>query len=182
MSRKNAGLFIAGTDTGVGKTAVSAAVLRWLGGAGRRVGTYKPVATGIAAADTPGGDPFLLWEAAGRPLSPEAVCPQVFAAPDLAAAEQPGRGSTGRRQIAPGWTRCLERLGSDRGGRSWGTVFAAGQLDDWCGSGPRSSAPSGDRGCRPAWGHLPDALLCASGAGRGPADRRLRFFGSLTQL
>ena len=81
MSRKNAGLFIAGTDTGVGKTAVSAAVLRWLGGAGRRVGTYKPVATGIAAADTPGGDPFLLWAAAGRPLSPEAVCPQVFAAP-----------------------------------------------------------------------------------------------------
>ena len=75
------GLFIVGTDTGVGKTAVSVAVLRWLAGAGLRVGAYKPVATGIAAADAPGGDPLLLWEAARRPRSPQAVCPQVFAAP-----------------------------------------------------------------------------------------------------
>jgi dethiobiotin synthetase len=75
------GLFVVGTDTGVGKTAVAVGILRWLVATGRRVGAYKPVATGITTADAPGGDPFLLWEAADRPLSPRLVCPQVFAAP-----------------------------------------------------------------------------------------------------
>ncbi len=75
------GLFVTGTDTGVGKTAVSVAIARALVAGGRRVGVYKPAASGIAAADAPGGDPVLLWEAAGRPLSPAAVCPQVFEAP-----------------------------------------------------------------------------------------------------
>ena len=75
------GLFVVGTDTDVGKTAAAAALVRWLVAAGREVGVYKPVATGIHAADAPGGDPLLLWEAAGRPLAPEAVCPQVFRAP-----------------------------------------------------------------------------------------------------
>lgn len=70
-----------GTDTGVGKTAVAAGILRALVQAGRQVGAYKPVATGIATAVEPGGDPTLLWEAASRPRSPREVCPQVFAAP-----------------------------------------------------------------------------------------------------
>lgn len=40
------GLFITGTDTGVGKTAVAAAIVRLLVHQGRRVAALKPVATG----------------------------------------------------------------------------------------------------------------------------------------
>lgn len=77
------GLFIAGTDTGVGKTQVAAAIARQLTVQGRRVGVYKPAASGC---DLRGGqlvsdDAERLWQAAGRPLSLEAVCPQRFAAP-----------------------------------------------------------------------------------------------------
>lgn len=75
------GLFITGTDTDVGKTAAAVAIVKSLVAAGRRVGVYKPVASGILGADKAGGDPVLLWSAAGRPGSPSAVCPQVFQAP-----------------------------------------------------------------------------------------------------
>ncbi|MFM8891762.1 MAG: dethiobiotin synthase [Planctomycetia bacterium] len=74
------GLFITGTDTGVGKTSVSMAIVRSLVGRGLRVGVYKPVASGIVP-DDPAGDPRLLWEAAGRPLTEAEVCPQRFRAP-----------------------------------------------------------------------------------------------------
>jgi dethiobiotin synthetase len=40
------GLFITGTDTGVGKTVVTGAVARILARAGRAVGVFKPIATG----------------------------------------------------------------------------------------------------------------------------------------
>ncbi|MEI6239499.1 MAG: dethiobiotin synthase [Planctomycetia bacterium] len=69
------GMFVTGTDTDVGKTAVAVALVRQLVAAGRRVGVYKPVATG--AAD----DACALWEAAGRPLTLAHVCPQVFSLP-----------------------------------------------------------------------------------------------------
>lgn len=74
------GLFISGTDTDVGKTAAAMAIVTALVTAGRRVGVYKPAASGLASASAPGGDPILLWEAAGRPLTTAAVCPQVFQA------------------------------------------------------------------------------------------------------
>jgi dethiobiotin synthetase len=70
------GLFVTGTDTDVGKTAVAVAILYELRAAGQLVGGYKPVASGGAA----GGDAAALWDAAGRPLSLAAVCPQVFSA------------------------------------------------------------------------------------------------------
>lgn len=77
-----AGLFVTGTDTGVGKTAVAAAIIRQLTAGGLRVGGYKPVASGVAAGgQASGSDPLMLWEAAGRRGSPEDVCPQAFAAP-----------------------------------------------------------------------------------------------------
>lgn len=82
------GLFLAGTDTDVGKTAVAVAIVSQLVASGVRVGVYKPVASGTRG---PGGDADLLWRAAGRPLSLASVCPQAFAAPiapaDAAAAE-----------------------------------------------------------------------------------------------
>ncbi|MEN0110718.1 MAG: dethiobiotin synthase [Planctomycetota bacterium] len=89
------GLFFTGSGTEVGKTHVAALVARALRDAGLRVGVYKPAASGCRAVD--GGlvadDAVALWEAAGRPLSLEAVCPQRFAAPlaPHAAARAEGR-------------------------------------------------------------------------------------------
>ena len=76
---KHCGLFVTGTDTDVGKTAVAVAIVRQLVAAGIRVGVYKPVASGVVAGAV--NDVDRLWEAADRPLSRERVCPQVFAAP-----------------------------------------------------------------------------------------------------
>jgi dethiobiotin synthetase len=77
------GLFITGTGTGVGKTYVAALVAAALRSAGRRVGVYKPVASGseTCAGRLRSADAVALWEAAGRPGTLEQVCPQCFAAP-----------------------------------------------------------------------------------------------------
>jgi dethiobiotin synthetase len=77
------GLFITGTDTGVGKTYVTALIAKALCRAGRRVGVYKPAASGCRAEEgrLVADDAVALWEAAGRPASLDKVCPQVFAAP-----------------------------------------------------------------------------------------------------
>jgi dethiobiotin synthetase len=77
------GLFITGTGTGVGKTYVAALIAKALRKSGKRVGVYKPVASGCELVN--GGlispDAVALWEAAGRPGTLEQVCPQRFAAP-----------------------------------------------------------------------------------------------------
>lgn len=74
------GLFIVGTDTGVGKTRVAASIVADLAAAGLQVGIYKPVASGGGAAAEQ-SDASILWRAAGSPRTPEDVCPQAFAAP-----------------------------------------------------------------------------------------------------
>ena len=84
MKRKpSRGLFITGTDTEVGKTYVASLLAQSLLASGLRVGVYKPTASGCRRE---GGrlisrDAVQLWEAAGRPDSLEAVCPQPFEAP-----------------------------------------------------------------------------------------------------
>lgn len=78
MSKNTPGLFITGTDTGVGKTYVAALIARQLHAAGLRVGVYKPVASGCRGT---GDDDASLWDAAGRPGDLKRVCPQKFAAP-----------------------------------------------------------------------------------------------------
>lgn len=77
------GLFITGTGTGVGKTYVAALIARALRESGRRVGVYKPVASGCEMRNGQlfSPDAQALWEAAGRPGTVEQVCPQNFAAP-----------------------------------------------------------------------------------------------------
>jgi len=79
------GLFVTATDTDSGKTAVAVAIVAELVAAGHRVGVYKPVASGVPrdAAGLPGAesDPVRLWQAAGRPLTLQAVCPQAFTLP-----------------------------------------------------------------------------------------------------
>jgi dethiobiotin synthetase len=80
MSR---GLFITGTGTGVGKTYVGALIARVLHASGKRVGVYKPVASGCEERDgrLVAQDALRLWEAAGSPGTVEQVCPQMFRAP-----------------------------------------------------------------------------------------------------
>lgn len=47
MNLPNArGLFVTGTDTGVGKTLIAGAIARLLGGSGKSVGVFKPIASG----------------------------------------------------------------------------------------------------------------------------------------
>lgn len=84
------GLFITGTDTGVGKTYVAALIAKSLAQAGHRVGVYKPAASGCRREGNEliSDDALALWEAAGRPADLAAVCPQRFIAslaPHLAA-------------------------------------------------------------------------------------------------
>ena len=45
------GCFVTGTDTEVGKTRISAALLHWLGEQGQRCAGYKPVAAGTEVID-----------------------------------------------------------------------------------------------------------------------------------
>ena len=47
QKRNIPGLFITGTDTGVGKTVVASAIADWFRRRGIRVGVLKPVATGV---------------------------------------------------------------------------------------------------------------------------------------
>jgi len=84
MVRKPArGLFVTGTDTGVGKTFVAALIARALRGGDHRVGVYKPAASGCReqAGALVSDDAQALWEAAGCPGTLEQVCPQRFRAP-----------------------------------------------------------------------------------------------------
>lgn len=79
------GLFVVGTDTGVGKTLVSTALLRAWATAGRVVAAMKPCETGT------GDDGELLLAATLRPLDPSLVRPYRFtlpAAPLVAAAHE----------------------------------------------------------------------------------------------
>jgi dethiobiotin synthetase len=77
------GLFIAGTSTEVGKTHVAAMIARELVAAGRRVGVYKPAASGCRRKGDAlvADDAVQLWEAAGRPGDLDHACPQRFLAP-----------------------------------------------------------------------------------------------------
>ncbi|HEV3165501.1 MAG TPA: dethiobiotin synthase [Isosphaeraceae bacterium] len=78
-----AGLFVVGTDTGVGKTWVAAAIARCLLRAGRRVGVLKPVATGATreAGGLRSADAAVLIEAIGGGVEMERVTPIVYEAP-----------------------------------------------------------------------------------------------------
>lgn len=77
------GLFIAGTNTEIGKTHVAAMIARDLFDAGRKVGVYKPVASGCQRGTTGlvAEDAEQLWQAAGKPGEFSRVCPQRFELP-----------------------------------------------------------------------------------------------------
>jgi dethiobiotin synthetase len=79
------GLFVTGTDTGVGKTTLASALLRAASDAGLRVVPFKPAETGCAPNPD---DAFQLWEAARATIARDAVCLHALplpAAPQAAA-------------------------------------------------------------------------------------------------
>ncbi|NBD07683.1 dethiobiotin synthase [Corallococcus silvisoli] len=72
--------FVTGTDTGVGKTQVSCALLSLLKDAGLQPQGFKPYESGCASLKAP-SDALAMREAAGSTLPVEAVCPHRFRAP-----------------------------------------------------------------------------------------------------
>ncbi len=78
------GLFIAGTDTGVGKTMIAGAIARVLCDAGVSVGVMKPIETGIAAGRhtvTQTTDGAYLMAAGRVTSSIKEVTPYTYRAP-----------------------------------------------------------------------------------------------------
>ncbi len=98
-------VFVTGTDTGVGKTQVSRALLSLLADAGLRPQGFKPYESGCASLSAP-SDALSLREAAGSDLPLDLVCPHRFRAP-LApgvAARRLGREPDWRTTLAA-WER-----------------------------------------------------------------------------
>jgi dethiobiotin synthetase len=71
-------LLVTGTDTGVGKTVVSSALLAAWRQLGRPVDAYKPVESGVEGEPADGR---MLWEACGRSRPLAEICPTRLTAP-----------------------------------------------------------------------------------------------------
>jgi dethiobiotin synthetase len=86
--------FVTATGTDIGKTFVTAGLIRHLREAGKRVDALKPVVSGFDLATAAISDPGVLLEALGVPITPESldrISPWRFAAPlspDMAAARE----------------------------------------------------------------------------------------------
>jgi dethiobiotin synthetase len=77
-------LFVAGTGTDIGKTYVTAALLRALISAGQAAHALKPVVSGFDETAPAGSDPAVLLEAMGQAVTTEAldaISPWRYAAP-----------------------------------------------------------------------------------------------------
>ena len=120
--RSLAGIFVTGTDTGVGKTLVAAALARFLTGRGLRVGVMKPVETGVFDPARPGPDAELLRWAAGGTLAEELLAPYRFRLPlaPAVAAEKEGQA------IEP--SRLLDAMGEVARDHDYIIVEGAGGL------------------------------------------------------
>ena len=199
------GIFVTGTDTGVGKTVVAAALLRTLVGAGYRAIGMKPVAAGLAAGETVHADARALIDA-GNVTAPLAdVKPVCIRAADRPRACRPGQRrddrprSHRRRLFASRRDRRRDRRRGRRGSagpsvalsghaRHTGAPGAAGAARRRHPARlPQSCAAVGARHCRARAssrgvggepdrsGH--DRKRCERrGAGRSPARAPLRGF------
>lgn len=88
--RKPSGLFITGTNTGVGKTIVTAAIVTAFRACGINAGIMKPIATGVGGIDTGWSDPEWLVSVTGVQDPSDLITPYRFplpAAPLVAAAQ-----------------------------------------------------------------------------------------------
>lgn len=75
------GVFIAATDTGVGKTLVASALVAHLRQRGVDIGVMKPIETGVARSSRARSDGVRLQRAAGSHDPMAAVCPYIFRLP-----------------------------------------------------------------------------------------------------
>ena len=77
------GVFVAGTDTGVGKSVLAASICAALAARGERVAAFKPAVTGLDEGEKPGWPPDheLLASAASAGQAPEEVAPYRFGPP-----------------------------------------------------------------------------------------------------
>ena len=91
------GLFITGTDTGVGKTFVSCALARGLRAAGIDVGIMKPIETGVPAEGPEDARALRLAAGAEDPL--DLICPVRFSLP--ASPEAAARAEQRTASITP---------------------------------------------------------------------------------
>ncbi|NMO19088.1 dethiobiotin synthase [Pyxidicoccus fallax] len=80
MARRPFQIFVTGTDTGVGKTQASCALLSLLADAGLQPQGFKPYESGCASLKEP-ADTLAMREAAGSTLPVDALCPHRFKAP-----------------------------------------------------------------------------------------------------
>lgn len=122
MTQKIDGLFITGTDTGVGKTVVTAAIARTLRSKGYAVSVCKPVVTGARWTGDRwvGEDTEVLAEAAGTPGAfdevtawafPDPVAPTVAARLQGQALNLPCIEGSVRKRIRPGSLALVEGVG-----------------------------------------------------------------------
>jgi len=85
-------IFVTGTGTDVGKTFLSAALIRHWRAAGHSVAAFKPVVSGFDPASAAASDPGVLLAALGRSSAEiEKISPWRFTAPlspDMAAARE----------------------------------------------------------------------------------------------
>jgi len=85
-------IFVTGTGTDVGKTFLSAALIRHWRAAGHVVAAFKPVVSGFDPASAATSDPGVLLAALDRPITDiETISPWRFAAPlspDMAATRE----------------------------------------------------------------------------------------------
>ncbi|WP_127487811.1 dethiobiotin synthase [Paenibacillus ehimensis] len=97
------GAFVTGTDTGVGKTVITAAIAAALRGEGRNVGVWKPVQSG-ALLGRGITDAERLLRGTGLAERPEQIAPFTFAPPlaPALAAEQAGAALTMAGLLAAG--------------------------------------------------------------------------------
>lgn len=106
------GLFVTGTDTGVGKTVVTAALAAALRAQGLNAGVWKPVQSGTLLGSG-ASDAERLLQYTGMNERAEAVAPFTFAAPltPLLAAKQAGLTLTLQEIVAAG-EPLMNRYGS----------------------------------------------------------------------
>jgi dethiobiotin synthetase len=100
------GIFVTGTDTGVGKTLVSCAIARGLVKRRVDVGVMKPIETGVT--DEGPLDALALLAASNSGDDLAEVCPQQFAlpaAPNIAAAAEMRRVELAR--VRQSWSRLM---------------------------------------------------------------------------
>ena len=104
----NHGCFITATDTGVGKTAIAAALGYHLCERGVAVGVMKPIETGVPVEDDARSDAARLRAAAGTTDPLELICPYRYPQPlaPLAAARRMRKAITLERIM-----HAFERLG-----------------------------------------------------------------------